>query len=170
MIKSKNEVIRPTVTRVQEHTPETINQAIRQETENRLKLYIKSPAAIDYRLKELDREWDIERTLETNGSALLLIGLTFGVLGSRRWLALPVLVGSFCLQHALQGWCPPIELFRRMGIRTSREIEEERTALKILRGDFKEFAKEKNSEGQIRKIMQAVHRSVDGKIGAKERT
>jgi len=43
---------------------------------------------------------------------------------------------SFCLQHALQGWCPPLTLFRRLGIRTQREIDDERTALKALRGDF----------------------------------
>ena len=46
---------------------------------------------------------------------------------------LPVL-----FQHAVQGWCPPIPLLRRLGIRTSREIEIERVALKILRGDFGE--------------------------------
>jgi hypothetical protein len=40
------------------------------------------------------------------------------------------------MQHALQGWCPPVPLLRRLGFRTSFEIEEERQALKALRGDF----------------------------------
>ena len=40
------------------------------------------------------------------------------------------------MQHALQGWCPPIELFRRLGVRTAGEIARERYALKALRGDF----------------------------------
>ncbi|HET9942578.1 MAG TPA: hypothetical protein VFR05_04515, partial [Terriglobia bacterium] len=40
------------------------------------------------------------------------------------------------LQHAVQGWCPPVPLFRRLGIRTQREIDEERYALKAMRGDF----------------------------------
>ena len=40
------------------------------------------------------------------------------------------------LQHALQGWCPPVPLFRRLGFRTEAEINQERYALKVLRGDF----------------------------------
>ena len=32
--------------------------------------------------------------------------------------------------------CPPVPLFRRIGIRTQSEIELERYALKALRGDF----------------------------------
>jgi hypothetical protein len=59
-----------------------------------------------------------------------------GFIVNRKWLALPVLVAGFLLQHAVQGWCPPLEVMRRMGIRTAREIEWERTALRILRGDF----------------------------------
>ena len=40
------------------------------------------------------------------------------------------------LQHALQGWCPPLPLFRRLGFRTQEEIARERYALKGMRGDF----------------------------------
>lgn len=54
----------------------------------------------------------------------------------RKWLALPAAVAGFLMQHALQGWCPPIELFRRLGVRTAGEIARERYALKALRGDF----------------------------------
>ena len=59
-----------------------------------------------------------------------------GTIRGRSWFLLPAAVVSFCLQHALQGWCPPLSLFRRLGIRTQREIDEERTALRVLRGDF----------------------------------
>jgi len=45
-------------------------------------------------------------------------------------------VAAFLFQHAVQGWCPPIPVLRRLGVRTSREIELERIALKALRGDF----------------------------------
>ena len=54
----------------------------------------------------------------------------------RRWFVLPALVGAFLLQHAIQGWCPPVSVLRRMGVRTTREINHERFALKALRGDF----------------------------------
>jgi hypothetical protein len=36
----------------------------------------------------------------------------------------------------VSGWYPLMPLFRRLGIRTAREIERERYALKALRGDF----------------------------------
>ncbi len=46
------------------------------------------------------------------------------------------MVGGFLLQHAVQGWCPPLPVFRQMGVRTQTEIDEKRAALKALRGDF----------------------------------
>jgi len=91
---------------------------------------------IDRRLCELDREWDIERLLEMNAAALAFIGIVLGTVGDRRWLRLSAAVTVFLFQHAIQGWCPPIPILRRLGVRTSREIEVERIALKALRGDF----------------------------------
>jgi hypothetical protein len=125
-----------TSSRVASNTDLEINDRIRQETEARVSWYAGQPEAIEGRLAELDREWDIERTLEANGSILALTGLFLAATSSRKWLLLPTAVLGFCLQHALQGWCPPLPLFRRMGIRTQREIDEERFALKALRGDF----------------------------------
>ena len=54
-------------------------------------------------------------------------------------LFLPGIVLPFLLQHAVQGWCPPVPLFRRLGVRTREEIEREKFALKALRGDFEEI-------------------------------
>lgn len=95
-----------------------------------------SRGELDTRLEELEREWDIERYLEANASALGLTGLALGVGVDRRFLALPAVVMAFLLQHAVQGWCPPLPLFRRMGARTRQEIDREVYALKALRGDF----------------------------------
>ena len=54
-----------TTIRVPQHTAEHINQRIRAQTEANIAGYAAAgPEAIDQRLKELDREWDIERTLE----------------------------------------------------------------------------------------------------------
>jgi hypothetical protein len=88
------------------------------------------------RLEELDREWDIERAIEANASALALVGVGLAAGHDRRWLVLPALVTAFLFQHAIQGWCPPVPVLRKLGFRTSYEIEEERRALKALRGDF----------------------------------
>ena len=40
------------------------------------------------------------------------------------------------MQHALQGWCPTVPEFRRIGVRTAKEINREKYALKAMRGDF----------------------------------
>ena len=50
----------------------------------------------------------------------------------------PALVAGFLLQQALQGWCPPVSVLRKLGLRTQREIDEERFALEALRGDFRD--------------------------------
>jgi hypothetical protein len=125
-----------TLTRVPAHTEEDVNRRIRDEMEQRLAYYAAHGDEIADRLEELNREWDIERTLEANASTLAFAGVVLGSAVDRRWLALPALVTVFLLQHAVQGWCPPLPILRRMGFRTADEINEERFALKALRGDF----------------------------------
>lgn len=124
--------------RVFEHTDEEINERIRRDLEARIHYYAKRLDQIQNRLDELEQEWDIERILETQAAGVSLLGLFLGATVSRKWFLLPVVVGGFLLQHAVQGWCPPVPLYRRLGIRTTREINEERYALKALRGDFEQ--------------------------------
>ena len=109
---------------------------------------------LDRRLEALDREWDIERVLEANAAAVSLIGLALGRFVDRRFYLLPTAVAGFLLQHALQGWCPPLPLFRRLGIRTAKEIAEESLSLKFIRGDFAGVT----NESQPREILRAVQR------------
>lgn len=131
--------VAPTEARVEENTPEEINRRIRRDLNARVLYFAQRPQEIDRRLDELDHEWDIERLLQANAGVLSLMGLTFGVLRSR-WYILPAAAAAFLIQHAVQGWCPPVSLFRRLGIRTTREINHERCALKALRGDFDSLA------------------------------
>ena len=121
--------------RVAANTSEPVNEEIRKETEASIEYYRQHPAGIDLRLEDLDREWDIERVLETGSSLLSLTGLGLGIGVNRKWLLLTVVVQGFFLQHALQGWCPPIPVLRRLGFRTAKEIEGERHALLAMRGD-----------------------------------
>ena len=130
----------PTASRVPAHTAAHVNRRIERETEASVAYFAEHPEEIDDRLGELDREWDIERTLEANAASFSLVGLTLGLTVDRRWLALPVGVAAFLLQHAVQGWCPPVPVFRRLGLRTAGEIDRERYALKALRGDFDRIA------------------------------
>ena len=148
-----------TAERVAEHTPPHINEEIRRQTEARIAYFAAHPEEIDQRLNELDQEWDIERALEANAASLALFGTTMGLISGRKWLVLPMLVSGFLLQHAVQGWCPPISLFRRLGIRTSREIENERAALKSLRGDFRGVGEAKDLRlTDVRQVYEAVER------------
>jgi hypothetical protein len=126
-----------TTERVTRNTPRVLNEKIRRQTELRVaECAAGGLDAIERRLAELDREWDIERVLEANAASLSVVGTLLGLFRSRRFLILPAAVGGFLLQHALQGWCPPVPLLRRLGVRTQTEIEVERYALKALRGDF----------------------------------
>jgi hypothetical protein len=126
-----------TTDKVQNKTDPKVNEAIRERTERNIRIYSSAaPEDIARRLEELDREWNIERTLETNAASFSLLGLALGTFVNRKWYALPAVVNGFLLQHSLQGWCPPLAIFRRLGIRTAAEIEDERSMLKANRGDF----------------------------------
>lgn len=125
-----------TAERVTHSSTDAANRRIQADIRDSVQWHAEHPAEIPARLRELDAEWDIERTLEANASTLAFAGVVLGATVDRRWLALPALVTAFLFQHAVQGWCPPLPILRRMGIRSAREINKERTALKALRGDF----------------------------------
>jgi hypothetical protein len=142
--------------RVRRHTADAINQKLQRETEQRLHYYASHPDEIDSRLAALGAEWDVERTLEANAASIGLAGIVLGATVHPRWFFLPAIVSAFLLQHALQGWCPPLPLLRRMGVRTQGEIEHERYALKALRGDFEGAAVSPNGHGeQVRRLMES---------------
>jgi hypothetical protein len=123
--------------RVPRNTSRRANAEIRESTLKNLQRFVGAPPRrIDTRIDELRREWDIERTLETNASLVALTGLALGVTVDKRFLLVPAVVAGFLFQHAVQGWCPPLPVLRRMGVRTSAEIHEEILALRTLRGDF----------------------------------
>jgi hypothetical protein len=125
-------------TRASDQTAEDTTARIRRHMEMRVRGYATQPDAIPQRLKELDDEWDIERCLQTGASFFTMFGTLMGAAVSKKWLLLPAGVMGFFLQHGVQGWCPPLIVFRQLGVRTSDEINEERYALKALRGDFSE--------------------------------
>lgn len=127
-----------TVERVPDNTSSEVNARIRRQTEERVAWTARrGPIAIERRLDELDHEWDIERVLEANASTLMLVGVALGAKVDRKFLAIPAAVAAFLLMHAVQGWCPPLPVLRRLGVRTQAEIEAERYALKAMRGDFR---------------------------------
>ena len=125
--------------RVRANTSPDSNQRIEDELRRRIVAYAsKSPEEISARIEELDKEWDIERWLECNASALAFTGVALSVARGKRWLLLPAVVLPMLFYHAVQGWCPPIPLLRRLGVRTQQEIDAEKYALRLLRGDFEQ--------------------------------
>ena len=134
--------------RVPAQTNGKVNRRILQSTEDSVAYYARHRSQIEKRLRELDKEWDIERAIEANASALAFTGVALGVAHRRMWLALPALVTAFLFQHSVQGWCPPVPVLRRLGFRTAYEIEEERQALKALRGDFRKVSRGRASAGE----------------------
>lgn len=128
----------PTAERMARSTCPKLNWKIRDRTTARLNFYQgRGKQALTERVTELNREWDTERVLETNAASVVLISSLVGYKKSKcSCFLLTGTVGFFLLQHALQGWCPPLPVIRRLGVRTAEEISREKTVIKLLRGDF----------------------------------
>ena len=82
-----------TADRVRANTSEEINRRIDQEIEACIREYsTRSRSDMTRRIEELDREWDMERLLETNASAIAFTGLALGLTHSKKWLIVPGIV------------------------------------------------------------------------------
>lgn len=123
-----------TQTRVAKSSADHVNRRIHQIAIEHITEAAQADAT-GVRQEELEHEWDTERVLQTNFALVALAGVALGAFVNRRWLLLPAAAAGFMLQHALQGWCPPLAVFRRRGYRTAAEIERERHALRVLRGE-----------------------------------
>lgn len=118
-----------------DRTSRVVNRRIDRQTYGAMLEAGDSPEGIRARLAEIDQEWHLDRALIAlfSGLGSLTAGLTMrtlrrdgrsGFFGLLFWTQM-----SFLLYHATRGWCPPVELLRRMGFRTAREICAERCVL-----------------------------------------
>jgi hypothetical protein len=125
-----NNTIQLSSDRVRKHTSDAVNQKIDQQTQENIQRFSgQGPATISTRLDELKKEWDVERSLELATSINALIGLTLGLTVNKKWHILTAVTAAFMIQHVVQGWCPPLSVFRWFGVRTKEEINSEREAL-----------------------------------------
>lgn len=139
---SEDTTIPSSIERVTDNTSVKNNKKIIDETIKNINYYKdKDRETIVKRINELKNEWDIERILEANASIFMLIGLLLGKFVNKRWFCLSGAVGAFLFQHAVQGWCPPLPVLRKLGKRTPHEIYGEIIALKFLAGDFDTYLK-----------------------------
>jgi hypothetical protein len=95
------------------------------------------PAAINDRLGQLDNEWSAGRATKVSLSFVILIGLAMTLAFGAWWSVLPIAAGLFLLQYAFTRTSWMGNMFREMGFRPGAKIEEEKFALKTLRGDFR---------------------------------
>jgi hypothetical protein len=139
--------------RVRVNTAREVRAEIDNETALRVHRFEGAgPDAIAKRMDELDREWGMERMLELNASVIAFAGVVLGIVHDPYWLIVPLIVLPFLFLHAVQGWCPPVPLFRRLGYRTRQEIDREKYALKTLRGDFDDATAEHSAASTLKAV------------------
>lgn len=97
------------------------------------------PQAITDRLTQLDREWSAGRMTKAVIGVMIVTGFALTAALSPWWLALPAVGGLFLLQYLFgrSSWLGAT--FREMGFRSGQDIDQERFALRALRGDFKKL-------------------------------
>jgi hypothetical protein len=118
--------------RVRAHSSRAANERIDMVTEATVAHASDDASFRARRLAEIEREWDIDRTIMVGfaamGTAALLLGSVFR---DRRWRFPLGAQIAFLLLHAAVGWCPPAVVLRRLGFRTRQEIETEHRALSL---------------------------------------
>lgn len=128
--------VQPARDRVRERTSSAARERIDRRTRERVEEVTRAgPGAIRRRLDALEREWELDRVLMANfavvGGLVFAEGLrrVRGIRKHNGWLAFFASQIGFMGLHALIGWCPPSVVFRRLGVRTAKEISAEREAL-----------------------------------------
>ena len=149
--------------RVRRHTSASAIENIEATTRRNVREHAtQSLFGLDLRIAELEREWDVERTLEANAGTLALSGAVLGTAVSRKWFWLTGIVLGFLFQHATSGWCPPLPLLRKLGVRTQPEIDQEKFALKAIRGDFNDGSGERPKAARIIQKVTEIETVVTG--------
>ncbi len=148
--------------RVRRRSRFSANRRIDDAIETNIERYMNCPPFyLTKRIVELEREWSVERWLETNASTLALTGVVLAASGYRKALWLSGTVAGFLLLHGVSGWCPPLPLLRRLGVRTRSEIDVEKFALKYLRGDFEKLTLASRSGKLSSELIARVMREVE---------
>jgi hypothetical protein len=124
---------------VRTHAPSTVNRRIDAHVESCVRCMAEKAdrAEMTRYLGKLEHEWEVHRALVVGGSALALAGLLLGRQPKRQgWRILSGMTLALLFQQGLTGFGPLSVLVRAMGVRTRREIDLEKFAIKALRGDF----------------------------------
>jgi hypothetical protein len=141
---------------VRTHAPDGVNKRIDERVERCVRHMAEQdrPEITRY-LEKLEREWDLNRAVMVVGSMVSLLGLWLARRDGGGWRVLGGVAAGLMLQHGLTGFGPLAELVRAVGgIRTRKEIDLEKFALKALRGDFERIPR--NDGGPLARANAAL--------------
>lgn len=131
-----------TTTNIHSKTTPAMQERFRQKLVANVRRFINAdPAAIDQRMKELDKEWSVERAIEVEAPAMIGLGATLGLLHNKKWFLLSGVAASMAVLHNTRGVYPMLPLFQRLGLRPQKDIEDERNALRVLRRDHERYVR-----------------------------
>ena len=132
-------------------TPPSFNKRVDEETLRDLERYKDaSPEEIEQRLKMLAGEFDLECMVELFGATFSLIGVGLcAATKKHKWMWISAIASGLTLIHSLPLWDPLTPLFRGLGFWSRQEIEREKAALKLLRGDFERVAKDASPKSAL---------------------
>lgn len=103
------------------------------------KIASNGPTAIDQRLDELESEWTAGRAVKATTGVCLIAGVALAALVNPWWLILPMVAGAALIHYMFYRRSWLAQIFTQMGLRSGTEIENERIALRVLRGDFQQL-------------------------------
>jgi hypothetical protein len=96
--------------------------------------------AIAERLEAIEREWSAGRMTKATIGVVVIVGLALtALLRNPWWLILPTLGGFLLLQYLFDRSSWLGAMFGKMGYRSGAEIDQEKFALKAIRGDFRDL-------------------------------
>lgn len=156
--RDQNESDRLSRDRVRRMTFKRDLERIDEKTHDSVRYYTDlGPKAISRRLYELDTEWAVDRALMVGAGFFAWLGLILGTSLRPRLYGISAVAATITLVYAVFGWAPPVLFLRRLGFRTRGEIDQERFALKALRGDFDQFSQEESDRAtRIDQAMKAA--------------
>jgi len=100
------------------------------------KLAEAGPDAIGERLAHLDHAWTAGRASKAVTGVMIVVGLALGLTVSPWWFVLPAAAGIVLVEYLFTRQSVLGVAFRAMGLPSGADVEQEKLALKALRGDF----------------------------------
>ncbi|MBV8142100.1 MAG: hypothetical protein JOZ60_08655 [Verrucomicrobia bacterium] len=133
-----------------------VGREVNRDTARSIQYYSRRPIQyVTRRIDELEQEIPLEAFVYRGGAALTVVSLALLLLGVRHKAVgiVAACIAALQLQYSYQGRSPLIDILRRHGYRSRKEIEVEKYALQALRGDFGIFAELSDPLERARKCL-----------------